>query len=112
MSLFKRPKKPMQPRVFTSNDDDADADARMDVDADEPPPALTISNAQRPAKQKPQQSVDKPKKPSLLSFDHEGNSLICRPEQNKNNTNQSYSSGMQMKAAKCSRCANRRTARK
>lgn len=115
MSLFKRPKKPMQPRMFSSYDDDIDADARMDVDVDEPPPALTISNAQhRPIKEKPKQpqSVEKQKKPSLLSFDHEGNSFTYTTPDAVPQKKTHIFCMQQTKATRCSRSASRRTARK
>lgn len=90
MSLFRRPKKPIQRRVFTSYDDDGDEDddgggaaaaaaaatERMDVDIIVP----VLSN--RPKKPDRSNNTNTretttaeklPKKSSLLSFDDEGN---------------------------------------
>lgn len=82
MSLFRRPKKPMQRRVFGANsDDDIDGnngdvglakgdDDSMDVDA-------APSFKERRSEKKPLRDVDKPKKNSLLSFDDDGMNDSC-----------------------------------
>lgn len=73
MSLFRRPKKPIQRRVF-SCDGDEDEDCNevpMEVDAAQP----TNRHKDKKSDRKQREHADKPKTTSLLSFDDEGNLL-------------------------------------
>lgn len=75
MSLFRRPKKPMQRRVISSyddeptedDDDNGGPDEKMDID--QAPPAPSFRNKDKKKRVEP---IDKPKKSSLLSFGDEG----------------------------------------
>uniref|UniRef100_A0A1L8DHS0 Putative transcriptional regulator binding to the gc-rich sequence n=1 Tax=Nyssomyia neivai TaxID=330878 RepID=A0A1L8DHS0_9DIPT len=71
MSLFRKPKKPIQRRVFGSYDDDNDAENNEGGQKD-PPERTTISSEQTSRKHKKDKTKDRePVKTTLLSFDDE-----------------------------------------
>lgn len=79
MSLFRRPKKPMQPRVFSGlSDEEANTivapstDTRMDVDDADVSSTLRQKSSNRAEKKRIDATEKSSKKSSLLSFDDEG----------------------------------------
>lgn len=68
MSLFRKPKKPIQRRVFTEKDDDEDEDDSTEIS--EPPPPTT-TNTETTDTNKKKTSKSKPKTQTLLSFETE-----------------------------------------
>lgn len=73
MSLFRKPKKQIQRRVFSSVEDDENGDEKMDIDIKpNTPPAPRIKKSEKKEKSQNKQT--------LLSFDDEGNlnlNFIC-----------------------------------
>lgn len=63
MSLFRKPKKPIQRRVFTEKDDDDDEDDSTEI-SEPPPTEATDTNKKKPSK-------SKAKTQTLLSFETE-----------------------------------------
>lgn len=83
MSLFRRPKKPIQRRVFSSYGDDGDDDGNNDgggggdqMDTDEITMPVVSSRSKKAERPKETSAEKLPKKTSLLSFDDEGNLFI------------------------------------
>lgn len=66
MSLFRKPKKHIQRRVFSANEDEEGCEQRMDVDEDEKSNMHFTQKAKKDKKDKTKA------KQTLLSFDDEG----------------------------------------
>ena len=72
MSMFRKPKKPIQRRVFSRYDEDEEnSDTKMDTDQE------PVPNRKEKKTDKKIKDNEKLKKPSLLSFDDEGSLFFC-----------------------------------
>lgn len=99
MSLFRRPKKPIQRRVFSSYDDDsAEGDDNKDgfvekMDIVEAPPPPSFRSKEKKSEKKPRSDgggdkteKQQPKQTSLLSFGDEGTNTIHLTKSMHSNT--------------------------